>query len=96
VQAGKLERVLRVLAEGLRGRGKLDLEEAFVDASFSAAKNGVSQWGPPKGGKGTKMSLSPMVTVFLSPLVSKALRHTKANLLKGSSGTAYSTGSPRN
>jgi hypothetical protein len=38
-----------------------------------------------------KSSLSPMITVFLSPLVWKALRHTKANWSKGSSGNAFST-----
>jgi transposase/precorrin-6B methylase 2 len=35
VQAGKLERILRVLADELQGRGKVDLEEAFIDASFT-------------------------------------------------------------
>jgi transposase len=40
VRAGKLERVLRVLAEELQARGKLDLEEAFIDASFTGAKKG--------------------------------------------------------
>ena len=95
VQAGKLERILRVLAEELQARGKLDLEEAFIDASFTAAKKGGSQWGPPNEAKARKSSLSPMITVFLSLLVSKALRRTKANSSKGSSGTASSTRSPR-
>ncbi|HEV2468407.1 MAG TPA: transposase [Candidatus Sulfotelmatobacter sp.] len=40
VRAGKLERILRVLAEELQARGKLDLEEAFIDASFTGAKKG--------------------------------------------------------
>jgi len=95
VRAGKLERILRVLAEELQARGKLDLEEAFIDASFTGAKKGASQWGPPNEAKARKSSLSQMITVFLSPLVSKALRRTKANSSKGSSGTASSTRSPR-
>src|ERR1700734_2469110 len=70
----KLEGILRVLAEELHARGKLQLEEAFIDASFTGAKKGASRWGPPSAAKGRKSSLSPMITVFLSPLVSKALR----------------------
>src|SRR5579863_1919689 len=32
---GQLERLLHALAEDLRARGKLDLSETFIDASFS-------------------------------------------------------------
>jgi hypothetical protein len=95
VRAGKVERILRVLAEELQARGKLDLEEAFIDASFTGAKKGASRSGRPNVAKGRRSSLSPMITVFLSPLVSKALRRTKANSSKGSSGTASSTPSQR-
>jgi len=95
VRAGTLEHILRVLAEELQARGKLDLEEAFIDASFTGAKKGASRSGLPDAAKGRKSSLSPMITVFLSPLVSKALRRTKANSSKGSSGTASSTRSRR-
>jgi transposase len=91
VRADKLERLLRVLAEELQARGKLDLEEAFIDASFTGAKKGASRSGPPNAAKGRKSSLSPMITVFLSPLVSKALRRTKASLSRGASGAASST-----
>ncbi len=90
VREGKLERILRVLAEGLRARGKLQLEEAFIDASFTGAKKGASRSGPPDAARGRKSSLSPLITVFLSPLVSKVLRRTKANLSKASLGTASS------
>jgi hypothetical protein len=41
VREGKLERILRVLAEELQARGKLDQEEAFIDASFTGAKKGA-------------------------------------------------------
>jgi len=91
VREGNLERILRVLAQELQARGKLELEEAFIDASFTGAKKGASRSGPPSAVRGRKSSLSPMITVFLSPLVSKALRRTKASLSKASSGTASST-----
>jgi transposase len=95
VRAGKLERVLRVLAEELQARGKLNPEEAFIDASFTGAKKGASGSGLPNAARGRKSLFSPMITVFLSLLVSKALRRTKANLSKGSSGTVSSTPSQR-
>jgi len=95
VKEGKLEGILRVLAEELHARGKLDLEEAFIDASFRGAKKGASRSGRPSAAKGRKSSFSPMITVFLSPLVSKALRRMRANSLKASSGTASSILSPR-
>jgi transposase len=85
VREDKLERILRVLAEELHARGKLQLEEAFIDASFTGAKKGALRLGPPSAARGRKSSLSPMITVFLSPLVSKALRRTKANSSKASS-----------
>src|SRR5260221_2635521 len=36
---GTLTRLLHALAEDLRARGKLDLSETFIDASFSSSKN---------------------------------------------------------
>jgi transposase len=44
VRQGKLEQVLRGLAEELHSRGKLRLDAAFIDASFTGAKKGASRW----------------------------------------------------
>jgi transposase len=55
VRAGKLERVLQMLAEELQARGRLDLEEAFIAATFAGAKKGVSAVAPTKRGQGTKI-----------------------------------------
>jgi hypothetical protein len=41
VRDGKLVEALRLLARYLRERGKLDLDEAFVDATFASAKKGA-------------------------------------------------------
>ena len=90
VREGKLERILRVLAEVLHARGKLELEEAFIDASFTGAKKGGPRSGPLNAARGRKSSLSPMSTVFLSPLVLKAPHRTKASSSKASSGRASS------
>ncbi len=40
-QSGVMDRLLKVLAQDLEGRGKINLEECFVDGSFSAAKKGA-------------------------------------------------------
>jgi transposase len=39
-RSGRLDRLLQRLAEDLRDRGKIDLSEAFVDATFASAKKG--------------------------------------------------------
>ena len=39
-RSGRLDRLQR-LAEDLRDRGKIDLSEAFVDATFASAKEGA-------------------------------------------------------
>jgi transposase len=41
VREGKLKRILRVMAEVLHARGKLETEEAFIDASFTGRKRGA-------------------------------------------------------
>ena len=95
VREGKLERILRTLAEKLQAREKLQLEEAFIDASFTGAKKEPSRSGPANVARERKSSLSPGITAFVSPLVSKALRRTKANSSTASSDTASSTPSRR-
>jgi transposase len=82
VREGKLVEALRVLALHLRRKGKLDLDEAFVDATFASAKKGASPWARPSVARGPRSSLSPLVTVFLSPQLSKALRLPSAGLWK--------------
>jgi transposase len=64
-RTGVLRRLLRRLAEDLRDRGKLDLTEAFIDASFSSAKKGARSWR------------SATAMVFLSPCTWPALRPEK-------------------
>ncbi|MGO9844074.1 MAG: IS5 family transposase, partial [Candidatus Acidiferrales bacterium] len=54
-RSGLLTRLLQKLAEDLRDRGKLDLSESFIDASFSGAKKGAPAVGPTKRGKGSKI-----------------------------------------
>jgi len=82
VREGKLVQVLRLLAKHLHQRGKLNLDEAFVDATFASAKKGALASVRPSAAKAPRSSLSPLVTVFLSPLLSKALHLPSAGLWK--------------
>src|ERR1700739_747728 len=58
VREGRLEPILRVLSEEWQARGKLQPEEAFIDASCTGAKKGASRSGPRNAAKGRKSSLS--------------------------------------
>jgi transposase len=55
VRSGVLRRILEHLAQDLRDRGGIDLEECFVDGTFASAKKGGSCVGKTKRGKGTKI-----------------------------------------
>jgi transposase len=90
VRSGKLEEVLRLLARHLREQGKLKLEEAFVDATLASAKKGALPLVPPVAARGRRSSLSPLITVFLSPYLSKALRRPSASSLRKFSQAASS------
>jgi transposase len=76
VSSGKLGKVLRKLAERLQVEGRLNLEEAFINSTFVAAKKGASELLLPSEAKGRRSRLSPLVTVFRSPSVSTLLRRT--------------------
>jgi transposase len=82
VRSGKLEQALQLLARHLHERGQLNLDEAFVDATFASAKKGALPSALASAAKVPRSSLSPLVTVFLSPYLSKALRQPSVGLWK--------------
>jgi hypothetical protein len=82
VRSGKLGEALKLLARHLHERGKLNLDEAFADATFASAKKGASPPVPPAAARAPRSSLSPLVTVFLSPYLCKVLRLPSASLWK--------------
>ena len=78
-RSGLLTRALQKLAEDLRDRGKIDLSETFIDASFSSAKKGARLWARLAEEKAVKSWRSQTAMVFLSPAASPALRRMKRN-----------------
>jgi transposase len=95
IRDGKLVEVLRLLARQLHDRGKLNLDEAFVDATFASAKKGASPSAQPSAARAPRSLLSPLATVFLSPYLSKALRLPSAGLWKLFWPDASSTSCPK-
>lgn len=80
VRSGVIRKVLEALAEDLRTRGKLDLSECFIDATFVAAKKGASLWGKPSGARVRRSWQWQTALVFLSPSTRALLAHTKSPL----------------
>src|SRR6202012_2126148 len=93
IRSGKLEEALKLLARHLHERGRLNLEEAFVDATFASAKKGASLSAPPGAARARRSSLSPLITVFLSPYLSRALRLPSASFVRKFLPEAFSTNS---
>lgn len=78
-RSGLLLRLLEKLAEDLRDRGKLDLSEAFIDATFSGAKKGAPPLALLDAVRAAKSWRSATAMVFLSPCTWPALRRMKRN-----------------
>ncbi len=87
-RSGLLTRVLQKLAEDLRDRGKIDLSETFIDASFSSAKKGALLSAQLAAAKAAKSWRSQTAMVFLSPVAWPALRRMKRNSSKTRSTAA--------
>jgi len=77
-RSGVLVDVLTGLAEDLRQRGKLDLTEGFIDASFTGAKKGALSSVRRNAAKATKSWQSSTAAVFLSPCTWPALHRLKS------------------
>lgn len=83
VESEVLDRILKALAEDLRRRGKIDLSECFVDATFAGAKKGAQTLDLQNVGKGPRSWQFQTAMVFLSPFVLPQPISTKVNWLKG-------------
>mgnify|MGYP003342509557 CR=1 FL=1 len=72
-RSGAFAGVLKALAEDLRERGKLDLAECAIDATFTPAKKGGLPWGKRSEAKAAKSWQWQTLAVFLSPCTWRAL-----------------------
>ena len=81
VEVGIFTKVIRALVEDLRERGKIDLTETFIDATFVEAKKGVQRLAKPSQVRVLKSWPSWTVDLFLSPCLLRVLHHMRVNLL---------------
>jgi transposase len=93
-RSGRLDRLLQRLAEDLRDRGKIDLSEAFVDATFASAKKGALRSVQHAAAKAPKSWRLSTVMVFLSPCTWPALHHMSRTLSRPPSTPASSPSFP--
>lgn len=77
VKHGVMEKILQTLAQDLKERGKLDLSECFIDATFVSAKKGVLEWDAPSVAKGARSWQWQTALVFLSEYPQGVLRRMK-------------------
>jgi transposase len=82
VKAGVFKKILIKLAEHLREKGKINLAETFIDATFVDAKKGVQKSGKPSVVRELKLWQLSTIQVFLSPYPLKVLHHLRLHLLK--------------
>ena len=89
-QDGTLVALLRVLVEDLRDRGKVDISESFIDATFAGAKKGALELVRRAAAKGPRSWQLQTAMVFLSESAWPALVRTKADWWKPLCGSASS------
>lgn len=81
VELGIFDQVIRALVEDLRSRGKIDLAETFIDATFVEAKKGVEKSVKRSAVKAAKSWQLWTVDLFLSPCLLNLLHHMRVDLL---------------
>ena len=77
VKQGVMDCILESLAEDLERRGKINLNECFIDGSFSAAKKGGVEWEQPREARVPKSWRLQTAMVFLSPFGQQVLDRMK-------------------
>ena len=76
---GTWERMRMALIEELGCANELELKEAFVDASFAAARKGGPKLGPRRAAKARSASWLQTAMALLSPSWSEALRPPRSD-----------------
>ena len=80
-------KILKALAEDLRDRGKIDLTEAFIDATHAGAKRGATSSESPDVAQPPRSWQSQTLAVLRSPLGLRAVRAVKRSSSKKRSAT---------
>lgn len=70
--------ILALLAQDMEERGKINLEECFIDGTFSSAKKGAYLWEKQSGAREQRSWQSLIAKVFRSPSTWLLLLRTKS------------------
>jgi transposase len=81
VEADVFAHILHTLAEDMKTRGKLDLEECSIDGTFVVAKKGGDVLERPSGVRVRRSWQLQTALAFLSPSTLQVLLHMKSPLL---------------
>lgn len=87
-KAGVIRDVLEDLVRHLQKKGRVDLTETYIDASFVEAKKGDQKSGRPSAGKALKSWQSLTIRVFQSPYPLQVLHRMRVRSLKERFGPA--------
>lgn len=82
VAKGVFKKILERLVEHLRDKGKINLAETFIDASFAEAKKGVKKSAKPSPVRELKSWQSATISLFRSPYPLKVLHRLRLRSLK--------------
>ena len=81
VKQGIMREILRKIVEHLKDKGKINLTETYIDATFVEAKKGVKKSEKPNQVKGARSWQSQTRGLFLSPYPLRVLHIMRVNLL---------------
>lgn len=82
VKKGLFKKILERLVEHLRKKGKINLAETFIDASFAEAKKGVKKSAKPSLVRELKSWQSATISLFRSPYPLRVLHQLRLRSLK--------------
>lgn len=88
VRDGTLGRLLRARVRDLESRGRIQVEECFIDGTFASAKKGALWLVKRSAEKGPRSWQLQTASLFLSPSALRALLRTKSPSPKTSCKTA--------
>lgn len=82
VTKGVFKKILERLVEHLREKGKINLAETFIDASFAEAKKGVPKSAKPSLARELRSWQSATISLFRSPYPLKVLHQLRLRSLR--------------
>lgn len=82
VEKGIFKKILERLVEHLREKGKINLAETFIDASFVEAKKGAKKSAKPSPARELRSWQSATISLFRSPYPLKVLHHLRLRSLR--------------